>query len=662
MGRKKTNFESRGNIPLDRFFEEHAASLQRDGDEPPPRKRQRLQASDGDEVEFLSKACIPLARVTLNFTPTEDADGHNETGEFSEVLEVGLTAVSILDQAKGRRKRPAYKPRPTQITFARRDTLKGDLSLTLDMVHDLDEYSFQTLAEIALMERRYRRIERGVARAECILSRSRGPAGVTFRLQCSIVWLDGESAFGPLAANGDMDILSTYYPQSSDQLTPSWTWSPQDFYDVAYSTPADMPLPSVLEGKILKTDLYPFQKRAVAWMMERETAVDRTLQVSSEKVTDVTGADCLVSYLQGIISSVAGTGQLSEPKGGILAEEMGLGKTCELIALTCLNPRASTTDDTNATTGVHGIKPTGATLVVTPQTILQQWKDEIKKHAPDVSIYHYEGMVGEGHKYDEQEVLHSFATKQIVLTTYSVLAREVHFALDPPDRFLRKRERAYKRTQSPLIQMHWWRVCLDEAQMVESGVSAAAQVAALLPRENAWAVSGTPLRKNVEDLFGLLIFLRYQPFCDSSVIRKRLITQCKPIFQEVFGRLALRHSKEKIRNEMRLPPQRRVVLTMSFTTIEEQNYKGLFEEMCEDVGCAVDGSPLREDWDPQYYAEKMRSWLLRLRQTCLHPQVGGRNRKALGRGNAPLRTVAEVGLRLGSIAAASAYTLSRCSR
>ncbi|KAI7565879.1 hypothetical protein KC346_g21152, partial [Hortaea werneckii] len=38
----------------------------------------------------------------------------------------------------------------------------------------------------------------------------------------------------------------------------------------------------------------------------------------------------------------------------------------------------------------------------------------------------------------------------------------------------------------------------------------------------------------------------------------------------------------------------------------------------------------------------MRTWLARLRQTCLHPQVGGRNRKALGRGQGPLRTVSEV--------------------
>lgn len=179
--------------------------------------------------------------------------------------------------------------------------------------------------------------------------------------------------------------------------------------------------------------------------------------------------------------------------------------------------------------------------------------------------------------------------------------------------------------------------------MVESGVSAAARVAALLPRENAWAVSGTPLRKDVEDLFGLLVFLKYEPF-DSSIIFKRLIARHPEIFQKVFSRIALRHTKDKIRSELRLPPQRRVVLTMPFSAIEDQNYRTLFARMCEDVGCGTDGAPLDGWWNPDAPStvEKMRSWLARLRQTCLHPQVGGRNRKALGRGHGPLRTVAEV--------------------
>ncbi|CAD0093497.1 unnamed protein product [Aureobasidium mustum] len=224
-----------------------------------------------------------------------------------------------------------------------------------------------------------------------------------------------------------------------------------------------------------------------------------------------------------------------------------------------------------------------ATLIVTPPTILQQWKDELARHAPGLSVLHYKGVSDvQSSKKGDQSIVADLAQRDVVLTTYSVLAKEVHFAVDPPERSLRQRERKRTRPRSPLVQMHWWRVCLDEAQMVESGVSAAAQVASLLPREHAWAVSGTPLKKDVQDLFGLLI--------------------------------------------------------------EEQNYKTLFETMCEECGCRSDGSPLTDSWDPEspVLLQRMRAWLCQLRQTCLHPQVGSRNRRALGRGQGPLRTVAEV--------------------
>lgn len=53
---------------------------------------------------------------------------------------------------------------------------------------------------------------------------------------------------------------------------------------------------------------------------------------------------------------------------------------------------------------------------------------------------------------------------------------------------------------------------------------------------------------------------------------------------------------------------------------------------------------MRDDWDPDDpgVLEAMRTALDRLRQTALHPEVGTRNRRALGHRNGPMRTVAEV--------------------
>jgi E3 ubiquitin-protein ligase SHPRH len=70
----------------------------------------------------------------------------------------------------------------------------------------------------------------------------------------------------------------------------------------------------------------------------------------------------------------------------------------------------------------------------------------------------------------------------------------------------------------------------------------------------------------------------------------------------------------------------------------------MFQQMCEECGLDLHGAPLRDDWDPDdpHVVEKMRSWLVRLRQTALHPEVGARNRRALGHKEGSLRTVDEV--------------------
>lgn len=178
--------------------------------------------------------------------------------------------------------------------------------------------------------------------------------------------------------------------------------------------------------------------------------------------------------------------------------------------------------------------------------------------------------------------------------------------------------------------------------MIESGVSKAAVVARMIPRVHAWCVTGTPVRKDVSDLQGLLIFLRYHPYDNIKHIWTSLTTSHKHEFRQLFGSLALRHSKKDVRNELKLPAQRRYVITMPFTPIEEQYYHELFTQMCEDCGVDVQGAPLQEDWDPDDFMEVMRSWLVRLRQTALHPEIGGRNRRALGQRDGPLRTVDEV--------------------
>jgi len=49
-----------------------------------------------------------------------------------------------------------------------------------------------------------------------------------------------------------------------------------------------------------------------------------------------------------------------------------------------------------------------------------------------------------------------------------------------------------------LVSLSWWRVCIDEAQMVENWTSNAAKLARMVPRVNAWAITGTPVKDDIQ--------------------------------------------------------------------------------------------------------------------------------------------------------------------
>jgi E3 ubiquitin-protein ligase SHPRH len=453
--------------------------------------------------------------------------------------------------------------------------------------------------------------------------------------------------------SNDLQLLSAYFHDADADTHAKWELS--DFYDSVHVPSPDMKISPCIQLGMTEASLYPFQQRTVDWLLRREGVaylstslepfIDNAPPPSFKRTTDALGNPCHVSQLRGLVvanQNDAPSGVLESLRGGILAEEMGLGKTVELIALITHHKRnmlEGTVRD--AYTGAD-VKPSGATLIITPPTILDQWIGELHTHAPELKVFHYRGIPKQNAPKEElaAATVDNLMRYDVVLTTYNVLAREIHFAASPPDRSLRNVQR-HERRKSPLVEISWWRVCLDEAQMVESGVSKAATVARIIPRCNAWAVSGTPLRKDVQDLRGLLIFLRCDAFANNKALWN---SQDKAAFRGIFNQIALRHNKDKIRTELHLPPQRRAVITVSFTAIEEQNYNDMFRQMSDACWLTEEGQPKPGflGWDHPTVVERMREWLVRLRQTCLHAHVGGKNKKALGGKNAPLRTIDEV--------------------
>ena len=146
------------------------------------------------------------------------------------------------------------------------------------------------------------------------------------------------------------------------------------------------------------------------------------------------------------------------------------------------------------------------------------------------------------------------------------------------------------------------------------------------------------------DIRGLLNFLRYEPYASDKKVWDSLTTRSKPSFRSLITSISMRHTKALVRSEISIPPQHRYVITMPFTAVEEQHYQSLFQELAASCGLDTQGVPIVDDWDPEDPAVQsaMRVALDRLRQTALHPDVGNRNRRALGHKANAMRTVAEV--------------------
>ncbi|KAI1261241.1 SNF2 family N-terminal domain-containing protein [Xylariaceae sp. FL1019] len=444
---------------------------------------------------------------------------------------------------------------------------------------------------------------------------------------------------------------------------------PQEFYEAAFmpdaQTFSDLDAVSI-PG--LATTLYPFQRRALQWLLMREgvkltnkyypsnpdgtlllepcpPTTSISLPLSFQTLKDVNGKEFYFSELYHAVATDLTPFRSAEDgfRGGILAEEMGLGKTVEIISLILANKRGLVSEPQS--TGGENIKPTNATLIIAPDALQAQWLAELKQHAPGLHVMRYPGMVewvrivtdtDWGRKDPpqsrlESQLLSELAKYDVVITSLSVLRSEVHHAKPPPDRASRQKSQ-HERPISPLVKLGWWRVCLDEAQQIPAGVSQTAKLARIIPRVNAWSVTGTPVKDNVHDLRELLLFLRYSPFDEYSCIWKAMLQSHRSFFAPLFKRISLRHAKRAVRNELELPPQKRFVVTMPFTAIEEHHYRVQFEAFALRAGLDTDGSPLKDSVDLTGTATvtEMRGALASLRQMILHPELGVKTYVAVG--------------------------------
>ncbi|XP_058110678.1 uncharacterized protein LOC131253624 isoform X2 [Magnolia sinica] len=310
---------------------------------------------------------------------------------------------------------------------------------------------------------------------------------------------------------------------------------------------------------------------------------------------------------------------------------------------------------------------TGATLIVCPGPILQQWHAEIIRHTRPGSLrtFVYEGVRNLNPSTTSRMDMNELASADIVLTTYEVLKEDLSHDSDRHDgdrRFMRFQKR-YPVVPTPLTRIFWWRICLDEAQMVESNAAAATEMAMRLHAQHRWCITGTPIQRRLDDIHGLLRFLGASPFDVyrwwADVIRdpyERRDAGAMEFTHKYFKQIMWRSSKLHVSDELQLPPQEERLSWLAFSPIEAHFYQRQHEtcvscahEVIEsikddihkrDVQSGSDGSS-----DPflgHNEASKLMHSLLKLRQACCHPQVGSSGVRSLQQAPMTMEEILEV--------------------
>ncbi|KAF9950655.1 hypothetical protein BGZ65_006454, partial [Modicella reniformis] len=150
----------------------------------------------------------------------------------------------------------------------------------------------------------------------------------------------------------------------------------------------------------------------------------------------------------------------------------------------------------------------------------------------------------------------------------------------------------------------------------------------------SWAISGTPIRRHIEDLQSLLKFLNQEPIASNKRLWRLLTAfSFRSTFVSSYQRIMHRYAKKDVVQELALPSQIRLCYGIQFTEIERANYDEKWEQCLSECNINIANDDSEE-------AESLQSWLMRLRQTCCHPQIGSRNKESLGKTN--LRTITEV--------------------
>ncbi|MES3017931.1 MAG: DEAD/DEAH box helicase [Bacteroidota bacterium] len=281
--------------------------------------------------------------------------------------------------------------------------------------------------------------------------------------------------------------------------------------------------------------------------------------------------------------------------GGCLADDMGLGKSLQIIAF-ILSQRDKVKMNVN--------------LLIVPTSLVFNWQAELAKFAPSIRVKILHGA-------DRKKSSEDWPSYEVVLTTYGTLLSDINH--------LKGYEFNY--------------IFLDESQNIKNPESQRYKAARTLTSRNKITITGTPIENNTFDLYGQLSFAcpgllgSKQYFRDiySTPIDRFNDSRRAMELQHLIKPFILRRTKQQVASE--LPDKTEMVLYCTMKPEQQKIYDAYEKEFREYIS-ATDNEELKKN------PMNVLKGLTTLRLICDSPQLLP-DKKLTGESSAKIDTLIE---------------------
>lgn len=372
----------------------------------------------------------------------------------------------------------------------------------------------------------------------------------------------------------DRNYVQNIINQSSEKITTT-----------AMIPNADLSDPIEQQPHFASIPLYDYQKRSSKWMLDRERENHFIYYNKNDEI--IMGNVVYDSTIQQFIP--ASSRQKLVFKGGALIDEVGLGKTYQMIIVSLLNQSKNIS---YLQDGLNGFC-SRATLILCPNQLVGQWTREINKVITSefgISVVtfftknHYD-------KYTYQDLLDadfvvvsynflsnncflndwlpSISSQKSYLTSSKFSRTECKEVLDQMASKLKKSLSSLNNTGANILLINWHRIVVDEIHEVYTNqkMKNVANVLSLFNGSYKWCLTATPFDKSNECLIKMVQYVTGTfETIDEKILKDKNI--CEYLLKYFFRR----NTKKSVKSEYELPPLKEKLIWLNFSKTEWMIY------------------------------------------------------------------------------------------